>query len=385
MSAILSTKTSQASNSAPGSFADMVDMSDTVVVSDSGSIVLLIFSFSLDQSGSADHVAEIQFAIDDVLDGPSLLVFKDNVDKGCGQSLVFAVTGISGSTKFALQWRNTVSSPSVDTGRVRSFQIIEITDASFLFNLETSVSQSATSGYDDMTNLDDTQTPAAGDILLMIANVQSDVDVSNDENASYQFEIAASGEGPESLGFIDAADEGCGISQMWLKTGISVSTRFVLQWKEVAQSVTVGDFLRSFQVIKITDKANLLTSITSVSAHSLTGSYADVADLVDTVTVQGTESILLFGATFPGGPSSDDTGVFRFFEGGTGEGPEVYCFQDDSGEHDGCGHSIYHAATGKSAGSHTFSLRGQNITGTYPMATGFRRRSKLVDLDWDTA
>ena len=134
---------------------------------------------------------------------------------------------------------------------------------------------------------------------MMIANVQSDVDASNDENASYQFEIAGTGEGPESLGFIDAANEGCGISQMWLKTGISASTAFAFQWKEVAQSVTVGDFLRSFQIIEITAEANLLTAITSVSSHSLTGSYADVADLVDTVTVGSRLPFMISVSTSP--------------------------------------------------------------------------------------
>ncbi len=387
MSDLLVNKTSQASNSAPGSFADMVDMAQASVnVGSASSVILIIASFSLDQGGSSDHVAECQFAVDDTLEGPSLLVFKDNVDKGCGQSIVWALTGISGSHKFALQWRATVSSPLLDTGRVRSFQVIEITDASLLVDITTTTADDATPGYDDIASMATTQTPASADsILLLIANVQSDVDASNDENASYQFEIGGTGEGPEPLAFIDAADEGCGASLMWLKTGLSGAIDFALQWKEVAQSVTAGDFVRSFQVIEITANANILSAITSVASHSLTGSYADVGDLVDTVTVVGTDSILVFGASFPGGPSSDDTGVFRFFEGGTGEGPEVYCFQDDSGEHDGCGHSIYWAATGKSAGSHTFSLRGQNVTGTYPMATGFRRSFSLLELTADVS
>ena len=382
MSDLLVSKTSQASNSAPGSFADMVDMAESgVVVGSASSVILLIASFSLDQGASGDHVAEIQFAVDDTLEGPSLLVFKDNVDKGCGQSIVWALTGISGSHKFALQWRATVSSPLVDTGRVRSFQVIEITDASLMVDITSTAADDPTASYTDMVDMDSNVAPASADsILLLIANVQSDVDASNDENASYQFEIDGTGEGPEPLGFIDSANEGCGVSLMWLKSGISSAVDWILQWKEVAQSIAAGDFVRSFQVIEITANANILSAITSVASHSLTGSYADVADLVDTVTVQDTDSILLFGAAFPGGPSSDDTGVFRFFEGGTGEGPEVYCFQDDVGEHDGCGHSIFWAATGKSSGSHTFSLRGLNVTGTYPMATGFRRSFTLLEL-----
>ena len=61
MSSLLVNKTSQASNSEPGSFADMVDMSQSsVVVGSSSSIVLLIFSFSkprlrLIQSTTAIH------------------------------------------------------------------------------------------------------------------------------------------------------------------------------------------------------------------------------------------------------------------------------------------------------------------------------------------
>ena len=360
----------------------MIDMSQSgVIVGASDSIVLLIASFSLDQGGSSDHVAEAQFAVDDTRQGPPLLVFKDNTDKGCGLSIVWALTGISGSHKFALQWRATVSSPLVDTGRVRSFQVIEITDASFLVNISATSTDDPISSYTDLADMDDNQAPASADsILLLIANHQTNVGTSNDESVSHQFEIDGTGEGPEPIAFIDAANDGCGSSWMWLKTGISSAIDWIVQWKEINQSITTDDFLRTFQVIEITDNANLLSAITSVAAHSLGGSYADVDDLVDTVDVVDEDSILLFGACFPGGPSSDDTGVFRFFEDDDGEGPEVYCFQDDSGGHDGCGHSIYHAVSGKSAGSHTFSLRGQNITGTYPMATGFRRSFTLLEL-----
>ena len=380
MSDLLVSKTSQASQDGPGSFADMTDMFQASVnVGSADSVVLLIASFTLDQGGSADHVAECQFAIDDSLEGPSLLVFKDNIDKGCGQSIVWARTGLSGSHKFALQWRLTVGSPLLDTGRVRSFQVIEITDASLLVDITSTATDDASSSYSDLAAMASNVAPASADsILLLIANHQTNT--GTDNTVAHSFEIDAVREGPEPIAFEDATDEACGSSWMWLKTGISSAIDWVVQWIEIQASIATGDFVRSFQVIEITDNANLLSAITSTAAHSLGGSYADVDDLVDTVDVEGTDSILLFGACFPGGPSADDTGVFRFFEGGTGEGPEVYCFQDDAGNHEGCGHSIYWAATGKSAGSHTFSLRGQNVTGTYPMATGFRRSITILEL-----
>lgn len=382
MSDLLVSKTSQASQDGPGSFADMTDMFEAgVTVGSADSVVLLIASYSLDQSGSGDHVAECQFAIDDSLVGPSLLVFKDNIDKGCGQSIVWAATGLSGSHKFALQWRATVSSPTLDTGRVRSFQVIEITDAELVVSITSTSIDDASSSYTDLADMDANFAPAsAASILLLIANHQTNT--GSDNTVAHQFEIDGTGEGPEPIAFEDTSGEACGSSWMWLKTGISSAVDWIVQWIEVQPSIVTGDFVRSFQVIEITDNANLLSSITSVAAHSLqTGAgYKVVDDLIDTVDVEGTDSILLFGACFPGGPSSDDTGVFRFHEEAVAEGPEVYSFQDDSGNHEGCGHSIYWAATGKSAGSHTFNLRGQNVTGTYPMATGFRRSFTILEL-----
>lgn len=380
MSSILVDITSQTADTPSAGFTEVTDLVDTVVVP-SGGVVLIMAVVPLDLNAS-DEAADFRFAIDDVLDGPEVTAFKDTTNEGCGVALCFAITGLSGSTKFALQWRNRIGVVGTDTDRVRSFQVVHITDASLLTDISSTSAQSATSGYDDVADFTDTKTPASADsILVMVANMVGAIN-SSDNTASFQFTVGGSAVGPESKAFEDAVDEGCGMSQVWCLTGQSGSTAFALQWDELQASMqTDTGRERTFQIIEITANANLLTAVTSVAADALTSSFTDVVDMVDTVTVQGTDSILLFFAMMPLLRDVDKCAAFRVFEGGTGEGPEQYVFADETADFDeACGHSVYHAVTGKSAGSHTFSIRGQNVQGTANLSTDQRRSFAILEL-----
>jgi len=374
--------TSQSSSTAAAGFADILDLVDTVTIEDSGNVVLLIAVVPLELVGSEDECADFRFAIDDVLVGPEVSAFKDEADEGCGVAICWAATGLSGSTKFALQWRiRQGGSPETDTGRVRSFQVIEITDASILVNLTATSSDDAVSGYTDINDLTDTKTPAgSGSVLLMLANMNGAM--GTDRVATFQFTVGGTGEGPESKSFIDNTDEGCGISHIWMKTGVSGSTAFALQWDELIASYSADTGrVRSFQIIEITANANLLTEITSVAADTLTSSYTDVVDLVDTITVDGVGSILLFTAMIPQKPSNDRTGAYRIHEGATGEGPEQYVMSDATIPLQACGHSLFWARTGISSGSHTFSVKGQHVTvATVDISEDERRSFCILEL-----
>lgn len=381
MSEILVDVTSQSADTPSAGFTEVADLVDTVVVP-SGGVVLILAVVPLGQEDTSDEGADFRFAIDDVLDGPEITAYKDQIDEGCGVALCFAITGLSGSTKFALQWRIRRATPIVDTGRVRSLQVIHITDASLLTDISSVSSQAATPGYDNVANLSDTKTPASADsILVLLANMVGAL-ASLDNTASFQFTVAGTGVGPESKAFEDEVDEGCGMSQVWCLTGQSGSTAFALQWDELQNGmVTDTGRERTFQIIEITANAEILTAVTSVAADALTDSFTDVVDLVDTVTVQNTDSILLFFATLPLLQDTDKCAAFRVFEGGIGEGPEQYVFSDDffGDLEEACGHSLYHAVTGKSTGSHTFSIRGQNVqAGVIVNLSTLLRRSLVI-------
>ena len=172
----------------------------------------------------------------------------------------------------------------------------------------------------------------------------------------------------------------CGNSQIWMKTGIVGTTVFAMQWDELTGAVEASVVqLRSFQVIEITANANLLAAQVSQAADDLVAAYTDVIGLVATVDVISPDSVLLFAAGIAAHvPGSDDCAAYQFFEGGTPEGPEVYVFTDNVTN--GCGHSLYHATTGKSAGSHTFSVRGQIVNSFPSLATDRNRSLAILEL-----
>ena len=383
MSDLLVDLSSSAVDAAAAGFTDVVGLFETVTVGSSDSVILMIATIQgTIATGSAEEASEIRFAVDDTLEGPEVAMFKDNADELCGNSLCYVRTGLSGSTKFALQWRNRLGTADVDTNLVRTLKVIEITDASILVNQTSSAADDAVTGYTDIVDLSDTQTPdSSNSILLLLANIQT-IEGAADNLHAMTFNIGGTREGPECTTFVDNLNDLCGNSIMWAKTGVSGSTAFSAQWDELNGAVAADTTrVRSFQVVDITANANLLTNVTSVAADVLTSSYTDVVDLVDTVTVDSTDSILIFGAIALPKAANDSVGKYRFFESSTGEGAEVFSFSDAVSPNDQmCGHSVYHAVNGKSAGSHTFSLRGLNHKSTVNISEAHRRSLIILEL-----
>jgi len=308
---------------------------------------------------------------------------EDNANEGCGASLCYAKTGLSGSTKFAIQWKTNASAQKTDGARAREFQVIEITDANLnLVNLSSVDTDDAVGGYTDIVDMTATATPAsAGSILLMLGNCP--ITDAADATAIFTFEIDAVDVGPELAAFTDAATSGdtCGVSMMWAETGHSGSTDFAWQWDEVKGVINTITETRTFQVIEITANANILIDITSKNADTLEAGYTQVVDLTKSVTVGGTGSILIFSAgmaTAIDDDSTDECGYFQFTEGGTNEGPEISTFHETT--NGGCSHSLFYAVKDKSAGSHTFTVEGQNEQATYNCSTDRLRSFCMVEL-----
>ncbi len=119
---------SQSSGSAPGTFADVPDLNTgSIAIASTASIILLTAVVPL-VFESADRTAEFRFAVDGTREGPFVTCFGDQVDHGTDlASLAWAITGLSGSHTFSLQWQLlTGSSFAIDTGRVRNLQVLEI-------------------------------------------------------------------------------------------------------------------------------------------------------------------------------------------------------------------------------------------------------------------
>ncbi|MCH8966285.1 MAG: hypothetical protein IID43_01280 [Planctomycetes bacterium] len=244
-----------------------------------------------------DKVIAFRFAVDDVREGPEVTYFHDDTNEGCGIALCWALTGISGSHKFAVQMKSHASKHGdVSNELIRSLQVIAITDATILVNKTSSAADDAVSGYTNIVGLTDTKTVASGSVLLLLGNMP--IDLSN-AGAMWglRFTIAGSHEGPELIAHTDGGEEGCGQSMMWAKSGISGSTAFALQWDEKVNTVAAETArVRSLQVIQITANVNKLTAQVSQTADAIDATYTDVLGMSDTVTVDATGSILIFAA-----------------------------------------------------------------------------------------
>lgn len=355
-----------------------------VTVGAASSVVLLIATIPSNYTNdNSDDGGNLRFAIDGMREGPEGLWFKDNLNDACGISLCYAVTGLSGPHEFRVEWRSQNGGTrhiSTSTA-MRSFQVIELTDASLLVDLSSTAVANAGSSYADIPNMVASPSVAGvGSILLILANWHQDDE--GDASGDTKFQIDNVDVGPELSTFSDATEESCGYSGMWFDTGFTGATEFAMQWRENETNMRHRSGKeRRFQVIEITANANLLSKITSIASGSLSGSFADVGGLVDTVSVASTGSILIFASGIsPNGQSGDDTGEFRIGDGGVEEGPSQLVFHDGGTANDNCGHCVYWATTGKAAGSHTFSLRGVNVVGDFVFSTSKRRSLSIVEL-----
>jgi len=384
VSTLLVDQSGTTSGSSTGSFADVPDLAaSSITVASTSNPILMIATVPCLQDADGDEGADFQFAVDDTVEGPRLTAFtQDKTDFGCGRTICYVRDGLSGDHKFALRWITRGAAAAIDTGRVKEMQVIEITDASILVDTSSSSTDAAVAGYTDILNMEATPTVTSGSILLLLANMTTD-DTGADATAYYQFTVGGTAEGPEASARVDSTDELCGMSMMWVTDGQSGSTVFDLQWDEhvgTIDSDTSGTYVRHLQVIEITANANKLANQVSQAADALEATYTDVVGLSATVTVDGTDAILILAATVAprDTPGVLECGVYRFADGGTGEGPETQIFKDDVNEV--CGHSPYYAVTGKSAGSHTFSLQGLNQAQIVDMAENRNRSLSILEL-----
>jgi len=116
------------SGAAPAAFADVPALNTgSIAIASTASILLLMASVPIEQP-SGDRGAEFRFAVDGVREGPFPTIFADGVDLGNDlASLVWAITGLTGSHTFSIQWqRRTAAAVNLDTTRVRNLQVLEI-------------------------------------------------------------------------------------------------------------------------------------------------------------------------------------------------------------------------------------------------------------------
>lgn len=362
-----------------GSFADIADMSDTVTIAGTGSVVILMMSLNPELT-SSDECAEYRFTHDGARVGPEISSFVDSTDEGSGRTLMFALTGLAaGSHTFAVQAANRSGTAVIDTAFPRTFQVLEIeSGASILVDLESQAANTAPVSFADMVGMSVSATPVAGALLLFIHGSQVLGEVGQ-RVADHRFAIDGVRDGPKMTNIMDALDETTGVAMAWGVTGVSAASHtFSVMW-ERANDIPQIDTARPriFQVVEITQDFDLLVDLESVTADSAAAGYTDMADMSGTPVIDSTGSIALVLANYSIAPGVDETSDNRLSIGGTQEGAEVSVWADDAGR----GESLLMArgVTGQS-GSTAMSLQWKIRKATPDTDTTRERTFQVIDL-----
>lgn len=120
---------SVAADTAPGAYADMVGMSGSPDIDSVDSVALVLANYTQDSVGSADERADSRLSIGGVFQGAEQAQFKDDTDRLASTLMARGVTGESGVTTMAMQWLAGKDSPTADTTRERTFQVLDFKSA----------------------------------------------------------------------------------------------------------------------------------------------------------------------------------------------------------------------------------------------------------------
>lgn len=370
----------------PASWADITDMSiGSVTVQGTNSVLILMFQAQI--ARGTDHSAEFRFYVNGSPTGsPILTAFSDHATDYDVNSvtMVWAITGLSGSSNsFSVQWQQVQSTPSMDTDRNRTFQILEIAggDAEILVNMSASdqVADPAT-----WTNLFDANTiPVAGtgSVLIMIANVPYNMEA--DERTEFQFEVDGSNTGAITTVYTDFGSEGNGWSGVHVETGLSNGNHdFSLDWRAITGNGQTRAVLRTFQVVEVSANATLKLDLESGGSGSAPGSYGDVTGLSSSYTVASTTAIALIFANIQIVAAADRCADFMIGVDGTEEGAELISYTDSTNLAQRL--LLARLKTGLSNASHTFAARWQNIDATPTLDTGRARTLFVIEFTQPT-
>jgi len=263
---------------ASATYADIPDMVENVAVT-SGSVHVFLANLTADINDAAAHeVMGLRMAVDGTPEGPDTEVFKDASDEGCGQSFMWMRTGLTGTVDLDLQWKETNGAVDSEDGRVRSWQVIEITSD---FQLQandapvTSHTYSAT-GYADIPNMTVSFAADSTNSIIIMAG-HSNVVQSSDETATIRFADDGTSEGGEVFIFTDSGSgyEKCSHSVYHAKTPPNTSSHtYTLQGELVQATPDVDTALeRGFCILELKAGAALTTEYVGPISQMESGGF----------------------------------------------------------------------------------------------------------------
>ncbi|GAH40129.1 unnamed protein product, partial [marine sediment metagenome] len=152
--AILQANLSSTAAANPGAtWSDLFATGD-IDVDSTASIILLIANVPI--TGSNDAAFDCRFSVDGTLEGAMTTCYTDAVNEMTGWSGIHVVTGLSaGNHTFELQYQDRYQSPTIDTTRLRTFQVVELKVGTLETDIVNAFPYAATIGWNDDPTLDD--------------------------------------------------------------------------------------------------------------------------------------------------------------------------------------------------------------------------------------
>jgi hypothetical protein len=90
-------------------------------------VSLLLANIQVAGTSSTHRSADFRLAVDGTREGGQIVSFSDNIDEVGPTMLPWFRSGLSGTHTFSAQWQDLAGTPTLDTARTRTFQVLEFT------------------------------------------------------------------------------------------------------------------------------------------------------------------------------------------------------------------------------------------------------------------
>ncbi len=243
-------KTANTATASPESFTSL--LSETgVSIAGPSSVIIMIGAIPLGLV--SDATIDVQFSVDDVLEGAITSASTDSSNEGNDWSGMHVLDGLSAGThSFEMKWKDRLSGPSTDATPPQRFQVIEITNnATLKVDKTSSSSQSIPGTFGTITDMTGTFTTAADALQLMMANMVLDTDGS-DHSVDFSLAVDGAEEGAIFAAFTDDQDRVTYALLARAVTGLSAASHDFSLSGDVTQRTPETDVTRprTFAVIE---------------------------------------------------------------------------------------------------------------------------------------
>lgn len=269
--------------------------STSISVAGTGSILLLLGNVPM--ALATDNWAAFRFGIDD---SPITNVARTgagsdsiSVHDAWSWAGFHMETGVSAGThSFELKWAEIDPPSSTESGRLRTFQVVEITaNASLLADLNTAGSWTLGAEANDPTLDTDQTVNSTSSVVLIAANAMIDV-IAGDQAGGFRIGVDDASVGGYHTDFNDDLDMAGSACLAWAETGISGTHSFQLRGQAEQGTVNIHPtFTRTLQVLDLTagdtfeeqiaDTQPVVDEIEIIHGLGLFSELADTITLVD--------------------------------------------------------------------------------------------------------